>query len=147
MDNTLISFMSDETMWIYAIRLLLGVSGLGIFTWWWVKAGRASSIYAFITFMLAGVIVTDGVHMWSRIMFHITEPPWLREHMFESWWWPKRYYLGTAALASLVFTAYRRALTRRTVHAPTCPCASCEYREDCDKFGAIIACKTNGVQK
>lgn len=112
MDTCLIDLLKDEAAWIYGANLLMAIAGTAIFTWWWVRAGRVSTIYAFITIFIVGHLVTNATNLFARMVSLSCGPTGAHEVYLHAWWWPKRYYLETIALALLVGTAIKRAFSK-----------------------------------
>jgi hypothetical protein len=134
---------TDEAIWIYSLNLILGLAGSGIFIWWWTKAKKVSSIYAFITVLFLGTAVTSAVNLYARFALVLGSADY-PELYLQSWWWPKRYFLHTGAMVALVFIAFKRAFSRR-LRLPPCPCHLCEFRTQCDKLAEVLNCPQNGM--
>jgi hypothetical protein len=73
--------------------------GFGLFMWWWFREGKASTVYACVTFLLFGLAIDNIVEGYVRYM-------WINfgEDTFrKTFWWPLRLVPSTLVLCGLVW--------------------------------------------
>ena len=62
------NYLHDPTIWVYLVTLLISTYGAGLFSWWWIKKGAASSVFAYVTFIFLGEVVESGMSMYARML-------------------------------------------------------------------------------
>ena len=103
--------METHSMWdvptvVYLLCCGVSLYGFGLFCWWWKKIGRATEVYAYVTFLFLGVFVSGVVGIYSRYL-HLKSVP-LYDTFVDSYWW------ATGPLMVLgVLTAITWRMTRR----------------------------------
>ena len=58
-------FLSDPTVRVYIFDLIVALYGTGLFFWWWIKQGKASSMYAYVSFLFFGEIIEVGMMLYA----------------------------------------------------------------------------------
>lgn len=88
--------------------LCCGVSayGFGLFCWWWRKIGRATEVYAYVTFLFLGVFVSGVIGIYSRYL-HIQSVP-LYDTFVDSYWWAMGPLLVLGVLTAISYRMTRR---------------------------------------
>lgn len=92
-------YLSDLTVWVYVLTMLISIYGAGLFGWWWIKKGAASSVFAYVTFIFVGESIDTGVALYARTL-HVRCLYAEYAFILDSLWWSLR---GTVVLASLCF--------------------------------------------
>ena len=60
------SCMRDLAYWLYIITIVVAAFGAALFTWWWIKKGKASAVYMYVTILLLGEAVSSTLSLWAR---------------------------------------------------------------------------------
>ena len=91
----------DATVLIYIAILVVAIYGTCLFTWWWVKNRRASSVFVYVTFVFVGEAIETGIALWSRMlgMYYSAEHKDAFQAIFL---WPGRKIVILGALTALV---------------------------------------------
>jgi hypothetical protein len=61
--------MFDIALFLYIWTSLACWYGFALFLWWWYKVKRASKVYAYMTFLLAGIGYATTMAGVSRVYF------------------------------------------------------------------------------
>jgi hypothetical protein len=80
--------------------------GFILFIWWWHREGKASTVYACITFLLLGLGLDNAVEAYARYM-------WINygiDEFRKTIWWPLRLVPSTLVLCGLVWHLTTKAL-------------------------------------
>ena len=104
-------YLSDPTIWVYLVTLLIAFHGVGLFSWWWIKKGRASSVFAYVTFIFLGEIVESGMSLYARVL-RIGYGQTAHEAFTSCALWPTRKLVTMLALAFIVIHMSYRAFRK-----------------------------------
>ena len=104
-------YLSDPTIWVYLLTLLIAIYGVGLFTWWWIKKGSASSVFAYVTFIFLGEMVESSMSLYSRVL-RIECGQAIHEAFATGYLWPARKLVTMAALAFIVIHMSYRAFRK-----------------------------------
>ncbi len=101
-DTILINFdWSDATLIRYAFGWVVALYGSILFGWWWKRSGKASFVYACITFWFIGCLVERSIQVYGRALRLITGTTVFSENNFI--WIAKG---DIATLAQIVIVTY-----------------------------------------
>jgi hypothetical protein len=104
-------YLSDPTIWVYLVTLLIAFYGVGLFSWWWIKKGSASSVFAYVTFIFLGEIVESSMSMYARVL-RIGYGQSAHEAFTSCAIWPTRKLVTMLALAFIVIHMSSRAFRK-----------------------------------
>jgi hypothetical protein len=97
----MISCLNDPTIYIYLVTLLIAIYGSCLFGWWWISKGKASSVFAYVTFIFIGEIVESSMSLMARVLW-VTRGLEYHRMLMESVFWPGRKLVTMVALAFIV---------------------------------------------
>lgn len=104
-------WVSDPTCWEYLTTMLISAWGLYVFGEWWLRMGRATPVYGYITLILFGTIIHFGSMFAVRRLFFIDRH--LQALALQSWWWAcKSIPLMAGILCIVSHHTYRRYIVR-----------------------------------
>ncbi len=86
----------DHTLIVYVTGALVSLYGLILFIAYWIKAGRASFVYACVTLLLFGLLMQYSMAFFSRQAVLVGDT-----YLLRSFWWPFRNYGTILAVALL----------------------------------------------
>jgi hypothetical protein len=104
-------YLRDPTIWVYLVTLLIAFYGAGLFSWWWIKKGRASSVFAYVTFIFLGEIMESGMSLYARVL-RIGYGQSAHEAFTSCALWPTRKLVTILALAFIVTHMSYRAFRK-----------------------------------
>jgi len=61
--------MFDVALFVYIWTSLACWYGFGLFLWWWIRQKKASKVYVYMTFLLAGIGYATSMAGVSRVFF------------------------------------------------------------------------------
>lgn len=79
-----LDFLDIPTI-IYCACALVGTYGFTLFAWWWRRIGSATEVYAYITVLFFGILVSSAIGVYSRYLHIISEPRY--DAFVNSFWW------------------------------------------------------------
>ena len=83
---------------VAVIKAVVSFYGFVLFCWWWAYKGEASTIYIYLTILLLGLGIDNGIEAYARYQWLATGVDSFRLTV----WWPLRLVVGTIALFALV---------------------------------------------
>ena len=93
----------DWTMWMYLLHALTAMYGAGLFTWWWIRSGKASRVYMCVTILFAGEFCAVIIEAYARAIFFIFGADALADFIRSNVLWSWRHVVILAALIALTF--------------------------------------------
>jgi hypothetical protein len=93
--------VSDLAYWLYVFTILISIYGTSLFVWWWVKMGKASAVYVYVTLLIIGEGISSGMSLYARHLF-LTDGYEVYTAYLKSGVWPYRHLLVFMALVMLV---------------------------------------------
>lgn len=104
----------DLTFILYMLIIFFSVFGSGLFVFWWIKLGEASSVYSYVTAFLLGSTVNQSIEAYARYLF-LVDSPEASDIFCMSAVWPLRLVIWLMALAAMVtHMAYRVFIQKYT---------------------------------
>jgi hypothetical protein len=100
-------------MWSYIVAATLNLYGIGLFAWWWKKAGNPSSVYMLVTFLYVGSFLESIASLYARVSYFVYGSKYWEAFIIESVVWPFRKLITNAALLILAIHMTHRAWSRR----------------------------------
>ena len=91
---------------IYAFCCLVSAYGFGLFAWWWKRIGSATEVYAYVTFLFLGILITAAIGIYSRYLHVVNERHY--DTFVDSVWWGLGPMLVLAVLCAIVIRMTRR---------------------------------------
>jgi len=93
--------LHDPTACIYSMTLLVALYGAFLFLWWWEKKGRASAVFAYVTFMFIGEILESSLSLYARYLYFKDNHDGYYNFV-NSWIWPGRKIITLIAFLLIV---------------------------------------------
>lgn len=105
-------FIYDHAVWVYFITAVSALYGFLLFAWWWVKQGKATTVYKYVMLYLLGSFTTFSISMFSRYHLLVHDS----HEVLESWYWPFRLYPMVLAIVALVVHMTYRVIVGSSNH-------------------------------
>ncbi len=109
----------DMATWVYIAAFTISGYGLILFAWWWKKMGRATEIYAYVTFLFFGIMVSAALGVYARHLHIISEPRY--NEFVTSYVWASGPLLIVLVVFVIVFRMTRRVFGDQIVVEVICP--------------------------
>lgn len=101
----------DLAWWLYFLTCIVSWYGFWLFLWWWLKQGKASAVYAYVTFLLLGIALSTSGSIYVRhFKFHDPDV-WLE--LMGTWWWGARLWVTLISVTAIVGHMSYRAFWKR----------------------------------
>lgn len=104
------NLFNDVGFIVYFIDVILSAYGAGLFSWWWLKNGTASSVFAYVTLIFLGELVEAIFSLYARYTIIIMGAHSHYELIMGAFW-PTRKTVTIIALACVVVHMSYRAFT------------------------------------
>jgi hypothetical protein len=91
--------------------LLSAIYGCGLFLWWWIKKGGASSVFAYVTFIFLGEVVESSMSLFARVLW-LSCTMETHAKLMSSLFWPARKLVTLGALLFIVIHMSWRAVRK-----------------------------------
>jgi hypothetical protein len=98
---------ADECLVQYIFTGLLCKITAGLFVWWWVQVGKASSVYRWVIALMCALAVTYDAMAYSRWLWASGDVVGY-ECAISSWWWRYRGIMVTITLLYMASLAIAR---------------------------------------
>jgi CheY-like chemotaxis protein len=118
--------MTDITFWAYALTSGVALVGFFVFTWWWRRNQRATTVYIYFTLLLGIEALVQGMHAYMRYL-RMTGQDELMVAIRSSAFWPGRIILEFIIITCIVIhvihrihiqTMRKRLFEKRKVETP-----------------------------
>ena len=108
---------------IYFIGMLISGYGVCLFAWWWRKMGRATEVYAYMTFLLVGIFITTGIGIYARSLHFnlVCESCGAYHEFLNSFWWALGPLLVILVVLTIVVRMSRRVFAKERLVEVICP--------------------------
>ena len=101
----------DLALWLYVLTAAISWYGFALFAWWWKKMGKASTVYAYMTFLLLGLALYNTGSSYVR-WFRFSDHNYYVELM-GTWWWAGRLWVALLSVLAIVIHMSYRAFWQR----------------------------------
>lgn len=92
---------------LYLLIMVVCLYGVGLFTWWWWKIGRATEVYIYVTGLLFGIGLTAGIGLRGRYLHSFTSQK-IYDSFVTGWAWSVGPLLVLTLLCFIVGRMTRR---------------------------------------
>jgi hypothetical protein len=123
----------DAALIQYVISFVISLYGAGLFTWWWIRSGKASFVFMCVTFLFAGKAVESIVYTYARVLRLCGDITFIDS----SWIWAYKGIFSIIASAMVIGYLTLRAIG--LIHIPL------HIRRKGDKTTACLCRTGNGV--
>lgn len=103
----MIRIMKDPTTIIYTIDLIVAIYGIGLFSWWWIKQGRASAVFGYVTFMFVGETVETSLALYARMLMFFDSAEAYTNFLISHWWMTRKIVTVGVLICIVVHMSYR----------------------------------------
>jgi hypothetical protein len=102
----------DYVLLLYIFTILVSLYGFALFTWWWRRQRKASSVFIYLTILFLGSVIENSVEAYARFLSlnvnHMEMVSFQAGYM-----WPMRLIVLCAALSMIVAHMSYRVFFKR----------------------------------